>query len=224
MDERKRKIARFFAIMYLVFGIAIIYLLFFNLGISIEGKTAGGELEVLVKNNSLHLIRDINVFVVESTGSEKKVLSIQQLVPSEEKAVKLSEIHAVEGKIRLVARAPYHLEVSKEIQIQGQGTGTEDFRVELEAVNKIFAGSEASFKLTICNQFQDSKQVKIETVLDAEFFTTVPAARSIELKSSECTTQEFKITGSKAGEATVSFNISGEQFNKRVEKQVQIIE
>ena len=226
MDKRKTRILRFFTFTYLLFGASIIYLLWFNIGISLNGSfdQASGIINISVKNSSIHLIKDLNVFLLDSNGFEKNILSLTELKPGEEKTIELSESHATAGVIALSAKAPFHLPVSKKIQISKTGAGQGEISAELKGPNKAFLASTTSFKVRACNLMSGEEEVKIENKFSRNYFSNPEETKTISLKRNECSEQEFKLSPSRKGKTTIVFNITTKQVNKRLEKEVEIIE
>lgn len=227
MDARKVRVVRFFALIYIVFGASVLYLLYFNTGISLGGSadTATGVFHITVKNSSIHLIRDLNVFVLDANGFEKNILSINALKPGEEKRIDLYESHAVEGVISLIAKAPFHLQVLKKIEIQRMGSEPKgELTVELKGQNKAFIGTAANFTLKICSSANDENEIKIENKFSRNYFSSAEETKTISLKKNECSEQVFKLLPSGRGKTTIVFNITTKQVNKRLEKEIEIID
>ncbi|MDO8648069.1 MAG: hypothetical protein Q7R70_06695 [Candidatus Diapherotrites archaeon] len=224
MDERKLRVVKFFAIIYILFGLSIIYLLHFNTGIEISGKPSGKGLEITVKNSSLHLIRDLNVSIIDQSNSESSILSLAELSPAAEKKVVIPGIHSANGIITIKANAMYHLEVLKQIKIEGAQDQNEEVSAVLEGPNKTFVNTQTRFKITICAAKLENQSVKITPDLESAFFTAAQEPKTIEVKAGQCGVEEFAFSPSNKGKTTIAFNIQIGSLNKRLEKEIEIID
>src|SRR3989338_1327061 len=102
MNARNQRIWSFFAIIFVVFGGATAYLMFFQFGLNVEGKVnlETGKLDISVVNESFHVIKDINVYVMNSAGARQSLGDqLFTLKPFEKKAVDVNKDHAENGKI-----------------------------------------------------------------------------------------------------------------------------
>jgi len=224
MDKQKLRVVKFFAIIYILFGLSIIYLLNFNTGIEISGKPSGKGLEITVKNSSLHLIRDLNVSIIDQNNSESNILSLAELNPNDGKKIIIPEIHSTNGVITIKANALYHLEVLKQIQIEGTQEQKDELNAVLEGPNKTFVNTQTKFKITICATELENQSVKITPALESAFFTATPEPKSVEVKGGQCDTEEFTFSPSNKGKTTIAFNIQIGSLNKRLEKEIEIID
>lgn len=228
MDERKKRIFRVLGAACLVFAAIIAYLLYFNFGLELQGGPGPGNsgIQVTVKNSSMHLIQDIEVFVKDSNGHESKIMSVKSLKPGEGKTTLLSEKHSANGGIEVEARAPMHLPVSKKIKVEGFPQESLEFSVEVEGRKKMFLNGQSSFTVKVCNFEPEDEEALISAEFEQTFFSNQksPEERKVSVKSGECMIQEFQMIPKAIGATTISFNTTIEQINKRVEKEVEIIE
>jgi len=228
MDDRKKRLFKILGIACIVFAAFIAYLMYFNFGLEISGMPGANNegVQITVKNASLHAIRNIEVFVKDSNGSESRIMEVPLLNPGEDRNVLLSEIHSANGEVSIEARAPQHIAVSKKIKIESYSQESLEFNVEVEGNRKMFNNSQATFTVKACNLEHEDEEAQIALEFDATFFANIPSAESVKVtvKSGECIAQEFKMMPKALGKTTIAFNTTIEQINKRIEKEVEIIE
>lgn len=223
MEKKRLRIFKAFVIAYLFSAAALVYLLYFNFGLAVEGKTnlETGSVEIIVKNNSIHLISGIKVYYLNNSGIEEKVEEIESLSPKQEKQLNVSRQHAVDGVITLIARASHHLSVSKQVKIEELGSG--DLSVEVQAPAKAFKNSDFAVMLTTCNLGMPSNSIKVEVVSDNEFFASSQEEKTVPVEIGKCRELKYTFNSKKTGKTTIYFNITVGEVNKRVEKIVEII-
>jgi hypothetical protein len=110
-NVRRQHVFRVMLVIYGVFGISLLYFLFFNTGLSLAPATSADGGVVTVTNTSSHAIRDI-VVEFSKGGVHASVAKIPLLLPRESKQFPLTPAMANEnGQIELFASAPFHLAV-----------------------------------------------------------------------------------------------------------------
>lgn len=108
-SARRANVFRVMLVVYGVFGIALIYFLFFNSGLTIALAPESDGSTILVVNDSVHAIRDVSIVYVK--GGEKHAIEVVPLLlPREFKTIALAPTMADNtGQVELQVMAPFHL-------------------------------------------------------------------------------------------------------------------
>ncbi|MDP2667012.1 MAG: hypothetical protein Q8P05_05940 [Candidatus Diapherotrites archaeon] len=107
-EDRRKRVVRVMIVLYLVFGLALLYFFSFNTGLSLHPDPTNQDGIVTIRNESVHLIRDIQIVYVKA-GEKIPLHHIPSLQPEDQIPVLLLPEYADQGFIVLEASAPYHL-------------------------------------------------------------------------------------------------------------------
>lgn len=204
LPEHRKKTLLFFLFIYALFGLILIYLLLFNIGLEIVERldpSTGGK-SVFVKNGSSRTIYNISGSYVEN-GEKKEILSIWELKSGQEKEITYdfpAELRVVE----LIVEAPYHQSVSKGILLGFGRTGLSyNFRVP----QRIFKDVQFPFVLEICNDTNITKDALVEERHDQSFIEDELSIKSVTIAAWDCDDLEYLFTPKKVGLTAINFNI-----------------
>ena len=224
MNARNQRIWSFFAIIFVVFGGATAYLMFFQFGLNVEGKVnlETGKLDISVVNESFHIIQDINVYVMDSTGSQQSLGDqLFTLKPFEKKTVDVNKDHAENGKITLVTIAPHHLSAAKEITVKELGIA--DITEEVQGPAKAFTNGSTAITVKICNKGKALEGLTVTPLYNTSFFQNEIKSTTVQLPENACVEIPFVFVGQKAGQTAIIFNITADSLSKRVKKDLEIV-
>lgn len=224
MSKRSSRIWSFFAIIFVVFGGATAYLMFFQVGLDLEGKVDlnTGKLNVNVINESFHVIKDINVSYLDSS-QVKQPLGEQQvtLKPFEKISLDLNKDQSVNGEIKVVIEAPYHLGSTHTITVKQLGIA--EVTEEVIGPTKAFTGSSTTLTVKICNQGKTLENLTVAPLYNTSFFQNQINAVTTRLPENACVEVPFIFVGQKSGQTAIIFNISADSLSKRVKKDLEIV-
>lgn len=120
MRDRYKKVAAVFIPIYLVLGILLVYVGFFNYGLDVESKPVKileNQLEhkVVIKNTSLHDIKNVTFSYPKSDGSvATEQIDLLKANSSLEKTFKTTKDQA---SFEVYVYAPNHLAVKRKIDV-----------------------------------------------------------------------------------------------------------
>lgn len=226
METKNRRFFRLFFVIMAFTALSLAYLFVAQIGLVIDGKInlESGELEVFMKNDSSHVIYDINVFYVDDQENKHYIGStIAKLDPSEMVLIDVQKGYASKGSIRLRAVAPYHLMAAKDITVQE--LGIVDLDGNVSGPNRAFTNSALPLTLQVCNHGKKVDNVEITPLYNSAFFDVQSqTVMRMELDQGECRLATFEFLPKRAGSTAILFNIAAESFNQRVQKNVEIVE
>lgn len=217
MDKRRKRILFFETILFIFFGTVLIYFLFFNTGLVIEGKQLPEALTV--KNESIHQISFIELYYLNSEGKEVKFAEIELLNPGQFQEIPITGEEAVQGSIRVIARAPYHLELKHEINLKGEQPIELSFSLRIP--NTAIKGKTFQAAINLCNKGTTQTTASIEPVLEEEFFSMQEEKQAV-IEAGECSETVFELNALKTGQTTVKFNISSGELIKEISQIMEV--
>lgn len=224
MNAKNQRVWSFFAIIFVVFGGATLYLMFFQLGLNVEGKVdlTSGKLDISVVNESFHLIKDINVYFTDSAGA-RQILGEQlfTLKPFEKKMLDVNKDQAVNGKVTLIVEAPHHFSVTHSITVNQLGIA--DTTEEVIGPNKAFTNSSTTITVKVCNKGKALSALNITPLYNTSFFQNEIKNTTVSLPENACVEVPFVFMGQKVGQTAIIFNITADSLSKRVKKDLEIV-
>lgn len=117
LELRRKRVLHVMGGVLLVFGVFLLYFLFFNSGLQMAADPAMPTQFITVSNDSVHQIRDISVSYVKA-GKTIEIEKISKLNPSESRVVPLNPEFVEKGAFTLQVSAPFHL--GKQIAIDAR--------------------------------------------------------------------------------------------------------
>ncbi|MFH1256041.1 MAG: hypothetical protein V1494_01980 [Candidatus Diapherotrites archaeon] len=225
MIAEKRKAAIIsFGVVYLIFGLILVYLVFFNAGLNVEERINGltGAKEIAVRNDSNRLIRDVTVSFLDEFGRKKELKSIAEFFPGNEFIVDYN-FPAGMPSVTIIVEAPFHQAVEKAVALHG-GTGLR-LSYTLEIQDFAFKGFAFPIALSVCSQGSEAKGIIVGESHDLEFFEEASGATQIEqLPAGGCKKVNFILTPKLAGKTTIYFNVSALNNTENFQKEVEVKE
>ena len=214
-----RKVIRFFAVVYLVFSVALIYLLFYTPGLEFSmTETAEGGLDVFIENNSVHIINNIEIEGLP----EEKVLEIKQLLPREKIKLDFGENS---GAIHLSAKAPYHETVGADFTLWQPGEKIPNISYHLIIPELVLVGTPFNAEIEVCNDDEETiESMEFEQRHGTEFFAEEKSVQVLSLAARDCENLIFSLTPINEGTTTIYFNVKAQSYSKQFSRQVEIVE
>lgn len=220
IPQKKQPVILFFAIIYIVFGGSLVYLLFLNTGLDIVMETGEKEVKVFLKNDSVHLIRDINISIQRQSGEILALPSVDQLKPGEKKEITLPELE--NEQIKIIAAAPFHAKVSKVVSIEKSRGAKINFEVITQST--AFTGVPFLASIRICNEAEQIDDLKVDEMHSTGFFEERARTETVSLPKGECKKLDFTLTPKMAGAATIYFKLSAANVSRELEQKITIVE
>ncbi len=211
MEGKKQQVVRYLLAIYAIFGTLLAYTVFANTGIEFRVDKDNTPVQLFVNNTSQHEIRNIQVFKQSQT---EPFAVIDSLKPGEEKQVDSANLV---GKVLLVAKAPYHLDLQTEVELSTQVF----LKVALTAPDSLSVDGTDSASLELCNEGTASILASAQFIPNP-FVSINPPTQSKAVPSKTCETFQFVVQGVQAGSASIDFNITADQLHKLVSKTVQV--
>lgn len=204
--SNKKRIISVFILIYLVFGIALVYLLFFNTGLTLVQQVDESVLnKVFVKNDSIHIIKKIQISYLNPEGSKVTFQEIPALSPSNTADVDISKIEF--QKFQLFAEAPFHSPVNQTIAMNESKKAT-NLKSTILASKVAFISLAYELKMELCNNSKaDLADVAIEERHDTSYFKEVPRKDVFDLKAGKCLSKDYSFMPIAEGQTTMYFNI-----------------
>lgn len=210
-----RKIA-FFLVIYLVFGLILIYLINFNIGLELAKETDELGTRVFLRNSSMHLIR--NVDVVNENGIE--IASFEELPPGEERILSLRGKSAS----TLTANAPFHFSVEMPLAEGSGSVGGIDPNASLnyttQYFDEVYLEEEFPVILNVCAFGGDVSGVEIVPEFEEEKVEFLGEGISLDLAKNSCQEASFSFKALAEGQTQITFNIDA--LNSITEANVNI--
>lgn len=226
MNNKNKRFFKLFFVIIAFTGLSLGYLFFAQIGLVIDGKInlETGQLDVLLKNESSHVIYDIKVFYLDGQQNRHYItVDANRLNPNESIKIVVQKSYASNGAIRLRAEAPYHLEAAKDITVQE--LGIVDLDGNVSGPNRAFTNSVLSLPLQVCNKGKKIDNVEVTPLFNSAFFDTQSeTVMRIAFEQGECKIITFEFMPKRAGSTAILFNIQAESFNQRVQKNIEIVE
>jgi len=208
LKEKKRNII-FFGVIFLIFGSILLFLFSFNSGLEFK-QTATKE--VIITNNSMHLIRNIKIYV-----NDKLIKEINSLKPKEEKIIDLSEFN---GIINLKATAEFHVSIEKTINLSAEEELI--LNIKLSMPEPLPLNSSSAIALEICNQGKTINNMQVilqadKTILDLDKNYFV-----ISIKENDCSKINFNLIGLKETKTMLIINLIVRETKREFVKEITI--
>ena len=203
-EEKRKRVLRVMVILYAVFGLAIVYFFFFNTGLSLVPDPANQEGIVNIRNDSVHVIKDISISYLKQ-GQKIELQSISELYPRSQISIPLLPEYADEGWIVVQASAPYHL--SQQIVIAARANEIPP-KVLLTFSYPDFGFVDVPVESTIraCNQENFSVPLTVDMRLSDNEVSPNPPPQSWSVEPGECASVALSFTPTREAE-DLSFNI-----------------
>lgn len=225
IPEKKKRVVATFAVIYLIFGIALTYLLLFNSGIMVNEKPnpSTGRTSLIVSNESSHLIYNISVSYLQESGAKKEISNIFKLAPGETETVSLIEIPSSMEEAEVHIEAPFHVLVTKKVALET--ARTVNLQIKVSAPRTTYVGSPTNLNLEICNHGDPVRDISVDATYAEEFFTNAIAQKTIgTLTFKECESLLYVFNPKKAGTTKIYFNINAYDTTQEIEKELTIQE
>ncbi len=211
IKRKKRSLAGFFLI-YLTFVFMLVSLVVFTPGM----KFIEEEGQVKLKNNSVHIIKNVRVELADGTPVD----CIPQIMPGS-----VIDLNVPENKrpTKIIATAPFHATVEKTLLPLGESGFRLVWSVKYDT--PVQAGKEFELKLKLCAQNAGLSNLLIKESHGENLFKEKNENRVIPLlKKGECREISFTLTPILAGKTIVKFELEAENFAKKIEKEIKIEE
>ena len=222
MLEQKKKLAIVvFGAIYLVFGLILIYMLFFNVGLALDEKydVEKGAKAVFFKNIGSRDIRDVTISYIDEAGNKKELEKIPLAVPGQENELDIIGITA-QNEVVILVEAPFHLSVEKKVALSASSIG---LVYNLQFPSLVIAKSPLMFKLEMCNNLDFDREIIVEEIHSEEFFSEVTEAKNVSLGPDGCTSIDYTIVPLKEGSTVIYFNVKVANNTEKIERKIEII-
>ncbi|MFH1224420.1 MAG: hypothetical protein V1676_01320 [Candidatus Diapherotrites archaeon] len=221
IPAKKRRVIYFFAVIYAVLIVALLYLLFFNAGLGAEETGEGGARAVYVVNTGSHLIRDITVSVREG-GEPKELAGIAELAPGARTEIGGYDFFGTAGEKEIIIEAPFHQTFVKKIVVST--VGAPEIGYDVIFPTKVYAGVEFSFSLKLCNHGTKTLDFVVQERHDASVFGSEGEGKTTSVPAGGCKELQYSLTSAKAGPTTIYFNIKAGSISKEIEREIEVLE
>ena len=225
MGKMKRlRVLGFFGFVYAVMVIALIYFLFMNTGLIIEKKSLGerNALELVVGNESFHIINNVELSYINDAGKKMGIGSIDSLLPNETQGFEFEIPMDATGSIKLLAEAPYHA-VLRDVVVFGSMRGFE-LAHTLSAQDLVILGRTFGAALEICNKSSETVDAVVKEDHGDGFFAEIGSETAVSIEGKQCKQLNYTLNTIKAGSAEITFTITAGGTGKTITKTVEIIE
>lgn len=215
--KKQRRVLFVFAGTYLLFGAAFVYLLFMTPGLEFTQQESGGKVQVFLLNNSIHVVRDIEV----ETAEGEKIISVERLMPQQKALLPLKERT---GTVNLVAKAPYHATATTSLSFSGTGETEVKLEYKITIPTTVFVDFNFTAEIEVCNKGDVVPEVKIEERHSAVYFKEDKGIATISLDAGACKKAYFTLTPAKAGDTKIYFNVKALSYSKQLETEITVKE
>ena len=222
IPEKAKKIMYGFLVIYLIFGIILVYLFAFNSGLEIKEdfNRENNTKVVYIHNTTTRTINNVELkYKSGEIEQEFDLMKIEQLYPNQEVEISFQGIEDLE--VDLIAKAPFHLTVEKKIILQGV-KNKEDLTIALDAPSNARFGESFEFNLEICNTADTEKQAKIEEKHETTFFSEPNKTSTTTLEPGECKKTDFELLPIEKGITTIYFKINISNTIKEIEHRISV--
>ncbi|MEK6902881.1 MAG: hypothetical protein AABX02_04835, partial [archaeon] len=173
LEARRSKVIKVIGVIALVFGVSLIYFLFFNTGLMLTPDPSDQGGKVIVSNTSVHLIRDISVhFMVNNQKVEAEIIPV--LAPNETHSVSLLEQYISDGKFVVQVSAPYHLTQQVIIQARSDQVNNADVSFTFQYPSLAIVNQPVDVEVGACNAELFALDVKVAIDLPPELTPVSP--------------------------------------------------
>jgi len=212
MIKRKQHALVGFFLIYLTFVFMLVSLVVFTPGMKFMEK----EGQVKLKNNSVHIIKNVRVELADGTPID----CIPQIMPGS-----VIDLNVPENKrpTKIIATAPFHARVERTLLPLGKSGFRLNWSINYDTPVKI--GKEFELKLRLCAKNAGLNQLLIKEIHGENLFKEKNENRVIpRLKKGDCKKTSFWLTPIATGKTTVKFELEAENFAKKIEKEIKIEE
>ena len=220
LDRRKKLAIAVFGVIYLVFGLIFVYMLFFNMGLSLDEKydVEKGDKVVVFKNASSRVIKDIFIGYIDEVGRKNELMRIPAAYPGYETELDLSALRG-ESEIILVVEAPFHISVERKIALKASSTG---LAYNLQFPGLVIAKTPLMFQLQMCNNLDFTREITVEENHEKEFFAEELSTKPVTLGPNGCEVIEYTLVPLKQGATVIYFNVKVANNTEKLEKRIEI--
>lgn len=209
---KKKRTLTMFAVTYIVFGAAFIYLMLMTPGLDFVQEQS----QIYLMNNSGHVIHDIEV---ENSVGER-IAFVETMVPQQK------ELLDVEGggTITLSASAPYHATAQRSFTFTGEEGREVKFDYKLTVPRVVIVDINFDVEIELCNKGDELDALQIGKSHSALFFREGGSGKTIALGKAECESVVFTLTPLKVGKTKIYFNVKALSYSREIEKEITIEE
>ena len=220
--SRKRRILYIYLFFATTFGLITLYLLFFNVGLALKNPVSKeGTFSIDLTNTSTHKITDIKVYYIKDQNRHL-IFNIDELMPNEAVTIPLKREYSENGKIRLIAEAPYHKTVVKELSL-GQ-IRPSNVQLEISAPRAFFVNLTSEISLNACNISDELADVIIVLEAPKALISAEKEMAKFKLLPKECKKVSFTVKPSAAGDTTIYFNLVANNIAEKYPLHIVIYE
>jgi hypothetical protein len=220
LEQRKKLALAVFGVIYLVFGLMLVYMLFFNVGLALDEKydAEKGDKILVFKNASSRVIKDITISYIDETGKKTELQKIVAAAPGSETEINLSQFMG-KSELDIFVEAPFHISVDRKIALKASSTG---LAYNLQFPGLVIAKTPLMFELQMCNNLDFNREITVEESHETEFFAEAPATKPVSLEPNGCTTLDYTLVPLKEGSTVIYFNVKVANNTEKIEKKVDI--
>lgn len=216
MLKGKKRTVSFFAVIYIVFGVMLFYLFYFNTGLEFVKVEKDKEMNLYLTNSSIHLIR--NISVIDDDG--KEVALIKYLLPKEKQLITFEKKKAVE----LEAKALFHVPIKIAFSLGVYPTGDVVLNYNTNYPQIVLLNEDFIIKVEVCAKENEAKGVEVFPQFDKEMVEFLDKKSAfLDVEKDSCKEAEFKFSALKKGVTTITFNIKAQNSVKKVDAKITII-
>lgn len=215
MLKGKKRNLFFFVVIYLVFGVLLTYLLYFNTGLEFVQEATEAGVKVYLKNSSVHLIQ--NIEVVDEEGEE--IASFEQLLPEEKKLLEFGE----KMDSRLQAKAPFHVSVEMKLGAAKVTKKGASLSYSTSYPSIVFEEEEFNVKVEVCAKENEIKGIEIFPELNAKVEFLDGDKVVLNVAKDSCKEAAFNFKALQEGVTTIRFKIKALNSIKEVESKITIM-
>ena len=219
-SRKKKRAVKIFVLIYAVFGAILIYLLFFNFGLELAGQINehNNSVDLVVRNNSMHIIRDIAVGYENLDGDATEVGIIELLMPGETSTAEISEFTG-SGTLVLTASAPYHQKAMQRIELDLRRELNVDFGISV--ADPVFVGYDFDVVVEVCNNEESETRAELSESHDTEFFGEEVQEIVLNVPAKSCSSWGLKFTPINAGNTQMYFNFNAQNNTVNLKKELR---
>lgn len=208
----------FFVGIYLVFALAIAYLLIFNTGFLINEQVnqTSGKKQAFIENTTARAINEITVKYIDNrSGKQLREEKIERLGPKEKKELDIQNAYTPEMKI--IATSDFYKPAEKLILV----TETKP-SIITNFPKTVFFGERFDFEVDYCNNGIKDETVKIEEKHDRLFFYERNKTETLTFGPSECKKLIYSLLPAYRGETKIYFNVVTSNTNQQLEETLKV--
>jgi len=186
------------------------------LEIGLEVNEVSGERRFYVENNSLHIIKDVEV-KVEQADERIKVDGVEILDPGERAYLEYFP-PTTSKTIEIILEAPFHLPLKRSFEVPQAGI---EFEHKLKFPDVGFVGKFYSLTLTLCNKSIDLNNITVTESHSEAYFLERGKIDVLDLQEGDCENLVYNLTPTQIGSTTIYFNVKVQHFNELFEKEIE---